>query len=59
MAKLLIERLVQLKRCTLPHGNKGNSATVYGHDWPRRNCIRLAGSKTWVYDPGWEQPGNG
>lgn len=48
-------KVSQLRECSWPHGGQWNSATVYGHPWPERTCIRLAGTKTWVFDPGWEK----
>ena len=44
-----------LRVCTKNHGGEHNAATVYGHAQPRRVCIRLFGSRRWVYDPRWEQ----
>jgi hypothetical protein len=44
----------QLRRCTEGHGATGNAATVYGHFGSNRTCIRLHGTRIWVYDPGWE-----
>lgn len=46
-----------LKVCDKDHGGKGNAATVYGHLASVRNCIRLQGTDTWVYDPRWEEIG--
>ena len=36
--------------CKESHGAPWNGATVYGH--ADKTCIRLAGSRVWVYSPG-------
>jgi hypothetical protein len=44
----------RVETCRLNHGWPGNAATVYGHPGSVRVCIRIHGTDTWVYSPGWE-----
>lgn len=37
--------------CEEDHGAPHNMATVYGHS-NNKTCIRLAGTRVWVYSPG-------
>jgi hypothetical protein len=46
--------VVRLSVCEKPHGSPTNSATVYGHHASVRVCIRLFGTRMWMYDPRFE-----
>jgi len=39
----------RLRTCHLDHGGTYNGATVYGHTYPWRECIRIKGTDVWVY----------
>lgn len=44
------EIVKHLAVCKESHGTPWNAATVYGH--VDKTCIRLAGTRVWVYSPG-------